>query len=46
MDTIALHQVGIENAVGISGTALTAEHIRILKRSTKIIYLALDADNA
>ncbi len=46
MDTIALHQARIENTVGISGTALTADHIRILKRSTKIVYLALDADNA
>ena len=46
MDTISLHQAGVENAVGISGTALTQEHIRILKRFTKIIYLALDADNA
>jgi DNA primase len=46
MDTITLHQAGIENAVGISGTALTAEHVQILKRFTKIIYLCLDSDNA
>ncbi len=46
MDTIALHQAGIDNAVWISGTALTKEHIRILRRFTRTIYLALDSDNA
>lgn len=46
MDTIALHQAGIDNAVGISGTALTKEHIRSLKRFSDTIYLALDSDNA
>lgn len=46
MDTISLHQAGVVNAVGISGTALTQDHIRILKRFTKIVYLALDADSA
>lgn len=46
MDTIALHQAGIDNSVGISGTALTKEHIRSLKRFSNTIYLALDSDNA
>lgn len=46
MDTIALHQAGIDNAVGISGTALTKEHIRTLRRFSHTIYLALDSDNA
>ncbi len=46
MDTIALHQAGIDNAVGISGTALTKEHIRLLRRFARTIYLALDSDNA
>ncbi len=46
MDTITLHEAGIENTVGISGTALTVEHIQILKRFTKTIYLCLDSDNA
>lgn len=45
MDTIALHQAGIDNAVGISGTALTKEHIRLLRRFARTIYLALDSDN-
>lgn len=46
MDTIALHQAGVEIAVGISGTALTTDHIRILRRFTRRIYLALDSDRA
>jgi DNA primase len=46
MDTIALHQSGVDNVIGISGTALTKEHIRILKRFAKIVYIALDSDNA
>ena len=46
MDTIALHQAGIDSAVGISGTALTTEHVRILSRFAKILYLCFDADNA
>jgi DNA primase len=46
MDTITLHQAWVENAVGISWTALTKEHIHILKRFAKTIYLCLDSDNA
>ncbi len=46
MDTIMLHQASVENTVGISGTALTPEHVNILKRFTKIIYLCLDSDSA
>ncbi len=46
MDTIALHQAGIDNSVWISGTALTKEHIRLLRRFAKTIYIALDSDNA
>ena len=46
MDTIALHQAGIDNSVGISGTALTKEHIRLLRRFARTVYLALDSDNA
>lgn len=46
MDTIALHQAWVDNAVGISGTALTKEHIRILRRFATTVYLSLDSDNA
>jgi DNA primase len=31
LDVMALHQNGIRNAVGTLGTALTAEHVRILR---------------
>ena len=46
MDTVSLHQAGFTNVVAISGTALTGEQIKILKRLTKKIYLCLDNDNA
>lgn len=46
MDTIALHQAWVDNAVGISGTALTKDHIRILRRFAKTVFLALDSDDA
>jgi DNA primase len=46
MDTIALHQAGVDNTVWISGTALTKEHVRFLRRFAKTIYLSLDSDSA
>lgn len=46
MDTVALHQAGITNAVGISGTALTKDHIHTLKRFARRVYLCLDNDKA
>lgn len=46
MDTIALHQAGIDAAVGISGTALTKDHIRFLRRFARVVYLSLDSDAA
>lgn len=46
MDTVALHQAGILHTVGISGTALTKEHIALIKRFTKKLYLCLDGDKA
>ncbi len=46
VDVIALHQHGFRNVVAPLGTALTAEHVHIIKKLTKNIYLALDADTA
>lgn len=46
MDVISLHQAGIDYAVGISGTALTDAHVRILQRLTNQVYLCLDRDSA
>ncbi len=46
MDVIALHQAGFNNAVSPMGTALTAEQFRLLKRFSRNIVLAMDADVA
>lgn len=46
LDVIALHQAGFENAVSPMGTALTEHHLRLLKRLTRRIVLALDPDAA
>jgi DNA primase len=45
-DVIALHQAGYENAVSPMGTALTEDQLRLLKRFTRNIILALDPDAA
>jgi DNA primase len=45
-DVIALHQVGLENAVGLMGTALTDEQVGELGRLAQTVLLALDADSA
>lgn len=46
MDVIASHQAGITEVVASSGTALTIEHIKILKRYTNTLLLCFDADEA
>lgn len=46
MDVIALYRVGISNAVAIMGTALTKNHIKMLKKCTKKVTLCLDSDDA
>jgi DNA primase len=45
-DVIALHQAGMQNAVGSMGTALTADQIAELDRMANTVLLALDADSA
>lgn len=45
-DVIVAHQYGFENAVAVLGTALGAEHIRILKHYAKRVVLVLDGDEA
>jgi DNA primase len=45
-DVIALHQAGMRNAVGLMGTALTAEQVGELARMASRVLLALDADGA
>jgi len=47
MDVIALHQAGFANTVAVLGTALTAEHVRLLKRASfESVTLILDSDEA
>ncbi len=45
-DVIALHQAGYSNTVSPMGTALTGHQLRQLKRFSRRIVLALDADAA
>jgi DNA primase len=46
LDLLALHQHGIENSVATLGTALTAEHIGLLKRFAQRMVLVYDSDEA
>lgn len=45
-DVLALHQAGVQNAVGVMGTSLTDEQARELERTARTLVLALDADGA
>ena len=45
-DVIGFHRVGIRHAVATCGTALTEDHVRLMKRFTSHIVLAFDADAA
>lgn len=46
LDVIALHQAGFENVVSPMGTALTEQHLYLLKRFSRRLVLALDPDAA
>ena len=45
-DVITGHQFGVTNAVASSGTALTDDQLRLLKRFTDEVMLVFDADRA
>ncbi len=45
-DVISLCQAGIENVVASSGTSLTTEQIRLIRRYTKNITILYDSDTA
>lgn len=45
-DVLRMHQVGIENVVASSGTSLTIEQIRLVKRYTNNITMLYDGDAA
>jgi DNA primase len=46
MDAIAAHQAGFENVVSPMGTAITEAQLRLLKRFTQRVIMALDPDTA
>ena len=45
-DVIGFHRAGVKRAVATCGTALTEEHVRMLKRFANRVVLAFDADAA
>jgi DNA primase len=45
-DVLSMHQSGIENVVASSGTSLTVEQIRLIKRFTSNITIIYDGDQA
>ena len=45
-DVLSMHQAGIENVVASSGTALTVDQIRLVKRFTPNITIIYDGDEA
>ncbi|HEX6753082.1 MAG TPA: DNA primase [Solirubrobacterales bacterium] len=45
-DVLALHQAGIEEAVGVMGTSITEEQVAALSGMVDEVVLALDADAA
>ncbi|MFA5925902.1 MAG: DNA primase [Parcubacteria group bacterium] len=46
MDVIASHQAGFQNAIAVSGTALTTDQIKIMKRYSENVKMAFDMDSA
>jgi DNA primase len=45
-DVISLHQSGISNVVSSSGTALTEDQVKLIKRYTKQVTVLFDGDEA
>ena len=45
-DVMSLHEAGIENVVASSGTSLTQEQVRLIKRFTQNITILYDGDAA
>jgi DNA primase len=45
-DVLSMHQAGVDNAVASSGTALTTQQIRLIKRFSKNITVIFDGDEA
>jgi DNA primase len=45
-DVLAMHQAGLENVVASSGTSLTPDQVRLIKRFTNNITVLYDGDSA
>ncbi len=45
-DVVSAHQAGIHNVVGTLGTALTAEHLNLVRRVSEKVVLLFDPDDA
>ena len=45
-DVLSMHEAGIENVVASSGTSLTQEQVRLIKRFTQNITILYDGDEA
>ena len=45
-DVISMHQAGVENVVSSSGTALTVEQVKLIKRYTNNVTMLFDGDAA
>lgn len=45
-DVVSCHQIGVKNVVAVSGTALTQQHAKVLKRQAETVILCLDQDRA
>lgn len=46
LDVLSMHQLGITNVVASSGTSLTVEQIRLIKRFTENVTIMYDGDAA
>jgi DNA primase len=45
-DLVLLHQAGFTNTIALSGTALSSQHLTLIKRYADNLMLCLDADRA
>ena len=46
LDVLSMHQLGVENVVASSGTSLTVEQIRLIRKFTNNITIIYDGDGA
>jgi DNA primase catalytic core len=46
MDALSLANAGVENVVAVSGTAMTPDHVKMLSKCARRVFLCFDADSA